>query len=82
MKIIINQYKISVMKFKASFLLTSIIAFMSCGETSKDKVKSEAKYPIEGFWERKGTVQFVNGTPVDTLFYGIDEVGMKNISKY
>merc|ERR1711991_772334 len=29
-----------------------------------------------------GTVQFVNGTPVDTLLYGIDEEGMKNIKVY
>ena len=70
------------MKFRVSFLLASVIVFMSCGETPKDKIKSEAKFPIEGFWERKGTVQFVNGTPVDTLFYGIDEVGMKNIKVY
>ena len=58
------------MKFKTSLLLISIIAFMSCGETPKDKVKSEAKSPIEeGFWKRTGMVQFVNGKPVDTLYY-------------
>ena len=62
--------------------ISLILSILSCAEGPKKENKSETKIPIEGFWERKGTVQFVNGTPVDTLMYGIDVEGMRNIKVY
>ena len=62
--------------------ISLILSILSCAEGPKEENKSETKIPIEGFWERKGTVQFVNGTPVDTLMYGIDVEGMRNIKVY
>jgi hypothetical protein len=64
-------------------IILSLILFISCGENQKKEDTSDNITPlIDGFWERKGTVQFVDGKPVDTLFYGIDEEGMKNIKAY
>ena len=64
-------------------IIISLILFISCGENQKKEDTSDNITPlIDGFWERKGTVQFVDGKPVDTLFYGIDEEGMKNIKAY
>ena len=66
--------------------LISIVLFISCGEGPKKNIESETKFPIEGFWERKGTIQFVNDVPVDTLFYGKDdtgeEEGFRNVKVY
>ncbi len=73
------------MHYIRNFTIVLILLLVSCGEAPKENT-SETKLPIEGFWERKGTIQFVNGTPVDTLFYGIDdtgeEEGFRNIKVY
>ena len=65
-----------------SLTIISIFLLVSCGEGPKKNLKSETELPIEGFWERKGTIQFVNGVPVDTLLYGVDEEGMRNFKVY
>lgn len=66
--------------------ISLVLIVASCAEGPKEENKSEAKFPIEGFWERKGTIQFVNGVPVDTLLYGIDdtgeEEGFRNVKVY
>lgn len=56
------------MKNKIFLIAISLVIF-SCGETPK---KEEAKSgkplsEMEGFWNRIGTIQVVNGVPVDTL---------------
>tara|TARA_X000001036_G_scaffold282791_1_gene262664 strand:+ start:1277 stop:2230 length:954 start_codon:yes stop_codon:yes gene_type:complete len=71
------------MRILKNLLIIFIIFFVSCGEIQKKEETKDIDTPqIDGFWERKGTIQFVNGKPVDTLFYGIDEDGMKNIKVY
>ena len=52
-------------------MLTLIILLaISCGEAPKDKTNTpDESSMIEGFWKRTGMVQFVNGKPVDTLYY-------------
>ena len=56
------------MKNKIFLIAISLIIF-SCGETPK-KEEAKSKNPlseVEGFWNRIGTIQVVNGVPVDTL---------------
>ncbi len=50
-------------------IILSLILFVSCGENSK-KEDAKSEIPLsemEGFWNRIGTIQVVNGVPVDTL---------------
>lgn len=59
------------MKFKILSIL--IIGFLvnSCAETSDKKNESTASSvedKLNGFWERIGTIQMVNGNPVDTIY--------------
>tara|TARA_B110000037_G_scaffold205769_1_gene250996 strand:+ start:1329 stop:2264 length:936 start_codon:yes stop_codon:yes gene_type:complete len=56
------------MKNKIFLIAISLIIF-SCGETpKKEEAKSENPLSeVEGFWNRIGTIQVVNGVPVDTL---------------
>ena len=56
------------MKNKIFLIAISLIIF-SCGETTKkEEAKSENPLSeVEGFWNRIGTIQVVNGVPVDTL---------------
>jgi hypothetical protein len=56
------------MKNKIFLTAISLIIF-SCGETpKKEEAKSEKPLSeMEGFWNRIGTIQVVNGVPVDTL---------------
>jgi hypothetical protein len=56
------------MKNKIFLSAISLIIF-SCGETpKKEEAKSENPLSeMEGFWNRIGTIQVVNGVPVDTL---------------
>ena len=56
------------MKNKIFLIAISLIIF-SCGETpKKEEAKSEKPLSeMEGFWNRIGTIQVVNGVPVDTL---------------
>ncbi len=62
--------------------ISLILTILSCAEGPKEENKSETKFPIEGFWNRKGTVQFVNGTPVDTLIYGVDIDPIRQVKAY
>ena len=51
------------------FLIAIYLIIFSCGETPK-KEEAKSKNPlseVEGFWNRIGTIQVVNGVPVDTL---------------
>lgn len=58
------------MKFIKSFAILIILLAISCSEAPKDKASTtDESSMIEGFWKRTGMVQFVNGKPVDTLYY-------------
>jgi hypothetical protein len=75
------------MSILKKLIVFSLVLFGSCAETPKKEVtKSNDAPQIDGVWERKGTIQFVNGKPVDTLFYGIDdtgeEEGFRNVKVY
>ena len=61
-------------------IILSLILFVSCGDTPKKEATKNNDTPqIDGVWERKGTIQFVNENPVDTLIFGKDIEGFKNI---
>ena len=63
------------MKFIKILGLLSILLVVSCGEAPKDKLNTtDESSLIEGFWKRTGMVQFVNGKPVDTLYYADGEL--------
>jgi len=55
---------------KNIFLLISLL-IISCGSPKKETKETKKSYEdeIQGFWERKGTIQFINDIPVDTLLY-------------
>jgi len=55
------------MKKILKFLIISII--VSCGGTEETKVEVKKSYATEGFWERVGTIQIVNGVNVDTIYW-------------
>ena len=61
-----------------------LLTFVSCGESTKSgpEKKSEKESILDGFWVRKGTLQVVNNVTVDTLFYGKDIEGMKNVKAF
>ena len=65
-------------------IFTLLLTFMSCGESTKSspEKKSEKESILDGFWVRKGTLQVVNNVTVDTLFYGKDIEGMKNVKAF
>ena len=52
-----------------NLIILFIISFVSCVESpKKDVVTNESPLSeMEGFWNRIGTIQLVNGVPVDTL---------------
>ena len=52
---------------KLLFFLISILIF-SCGSPKKE-IGDSYEEDIIGFWERKGTIEVVNGIPVDTLIW-------------
>lgn len=52
---------------KRIILLTILSISISCGETSTKQKNTANKSPMEGFWNRIGTIQLVNGIPVDTI---------------
>ena len=57
------------MSILKKLIILSLILFVSCGENSK-KEDAKSEIPLsemEGFWNRIGTIQVVNGVPVDTL---------------
>ena len=63
------------MKFIKTFATLIILLAISCGEAPKDKANTtDESSMIEGFWKRTGMVQFVNGKPVDTLYYADGEL--------
>ena len=54
---------------KITYLILTII-FISCGENKVEKNQADESSSItEGFWERIGTIQMVNGVEVDTIFF-------------
>lgn len=57
------------MKATKKILLLLITIFVSCVESPKKKVVTNDTplSDMEGFWNRIGTIQVVNGVPVDTL---------------
>jgi len=56
------SYSISIIFFLISFLI------ISCGSPQKE-IGDSYKDDIIGFWERKGTIEVVNGIPVDTIIW-------------
>jgi len=57
---------------KNIFLLIPLL-IISCGSPNQETKKSYED-EIEGFWERKGTIQFINDIPVDTLLYADGDI--------
>jgi hypothetical protein len=60
------------MKFISRIFFPSIIiisiAVFSCAQPKVEKPKEDnTQSSYEGFWNRKGTIQIVNGIPVDTI---------------
>ena len=55
------------MKKILKFLFLSII--ISCGNNQDSTADRKASYATEGFWERIGTIQIVNGVSVDTIYW-------------
>ena len=49
------------------FLIVITVLIFSCGDNQNNKKASEGPI-IEGFWNRIGTIQLVNGVPVDTAY--------------
>ena len=52
---------------KRIILLTILSISISCGESNTKQKNTANKNPMEGFWNRIGTIQLVNGIPVDTI---------------
>ena len=58
---------IKIIMTKKIFLIPIIILLASCGNNQKSQNVNSFENDILGFWDRKGTVQYVNGVAVDTL---------------
>ena len=60
---------------KNIFLLIPVL-IISCGSPNNQTKENKKSYEdeIQGFWERKGTIQFINEIPVDTLFYADGDI--------
>ncbi len=54
---------------KKLLLLLSTIILISCGENKVSTKKIEKENNFEGFYDRIGTIQYVKGVAVDTVFY-------------
>ena len=48
------------------FLILISLMILSCGDKQKSTTTEGPN--IEGFWNRIGTIQLVNGIPVDTAY--------------
>ncbi len=58
------------MNLKNIFLITISLTLFSCGNNSKNVAGDlDPLTEIEGFWNRIGTIQIVNGVAVDTLLF-------------
>ena len=55
------------MKKILKLLIISII--ISCGNNQNNTADNKVSYATEGFWERVGTIQIVNGVSVDTIYW-------------
>lgn len=63
------------------FIITSSL-ILSCNNEPKNDINSYES-DISGFWDRKGTVQYVNGVAVDTiLIENSDNTSYKQIKAY
>ena len=71
------------MKFIKIFFTSIILMVSSCVESTKEKAnpKDESSM-IEGFWRRTGMVRYVNGKPVDTLYYSSDAKEMNSSENF
>ena len=64
---------------KKLLLSLAIALFISCGgEQKKSYVSNQS--PMNGFWERVGTIQIVKGVNVDTIFW--DELEFENKERH
>lgn len=54
------------MKFKNISIIVISLLIFSCAENQENQKSSEVPI-IEGYWNRIGTIQLVNGIPVDTI---------------
>lgn len=54
---------------KKILLFTVSLIFFSCGEDKSSNSDLKKTSLMEGFWDRVGTVQIVNGVSVDTIFW-------------
>ena len=53
---------------KRIILLITATLFICCGDNNTKQKEVTEKNLIEGFWNRIGTIQLVNGIPVDTAY--------------
>ena len=65
--------KNSYSNFLKNIFLFIPLLIISCGSPNQETKKSYED-EIEGFWERKGTIQFINDIPVDTLLYADGDI--------
>ena len=66
---------------KLKLLLLSIIVF-SCGESTVDVDDKKEDNLFNGFYERIGTVQYVKGVAVDTVYYKDLEDSPRQVKAY
>jgi len=62
--------------------ILTLALIISCeSDKNTNKIKTELVDSIEGFWERIGTIQMVNGIAVDTIPFK-DEFGTRQVKAY
>jgi len=68
---------------KQSILLIITFSIIIACKNEPKKELSSYKSDISGFWDRKGTVKYINGVAVDTiLIKDSDNTGYKQIKAY
>ena len=61
----------------------TVLMIISCGETiNKTSNEADEKLKIEGFWNRIGTIELVNGIPVDTLYIKDSDEEFKQVKVF
>lgn len=71
------------MKFRFLFSALIISVLISCNDSKKSSLENDESINLEGFWNRIGTIQLVNGLPVDTLLIkNSDNPDFKQIKTY
>ena len=83
MLVILHIQLIKIIMTKKIFFILIIIFIASCGNDQRSQNDKSHEDDILGFWDRKGTVQYVNGVAVDTLLIeNSDNPDYKQIKAY